>query len=36
MAKNEPQILMHIYELNEDLLMKCSYTIHSRLAVHSS
>lgn len=36
MAKSEPQIFMHIYELNENLLMKCSYTIHSQLAVHSS
>lgn len=36
MAKNEPQIFMHIYELNENLLMKCSYRIHSRLPVHSS
>lgn len=36
MTKNEPQIFMHIYELRENLLMKCSYTLHSRLAVQSS
>lgn len=35
MTKNEPQIFMHIYELSENLLMKCSYTLHSRLAAHS-
>lgn len=36
MTKNEHQIFMHIYELSENLLMKCSYTLHSRLAAHSS
>lgn len=36
MTKNEPQIFMHIYELSENLLMKCSYTLHSGLAAHSS
>lgn len=36
MTKNEPQIFLNIYELRENLLMKCSYTLRSGLAAHSS